>query len=44
MTPEKALAKVEKDNKDKDLQAYLDYRRTFTTMVYYSEKFLVRRP
>ena len=34
MTPEKALAKAEKEKKDLCLQACLDHRRTFTPMVY----------
>ena len=34
MTPEKALAKAEKEKKDFYLQALLDHRRTFTPMVY----------
>ena len=34
MTPEKALAKAEKENKGLYLQACLERRRTFTTMVY----------
>ena len=34
MTPEKALAKAERENKDFYLQALLDRRRTFTPMVY----------
>ena len=34
MTPEKALAKAEKEKKDLYLQACLEHRRTFTTMVY----------
>ena len=33
MTPEKALAKVEKENKDLYLQAYLERRRTVNPMV-----------
>ena len=33
MTPEKALAKVEKENKYFYLQACLERRRTFTPMV-----------
>ena len=33
MTPEKALAKVEKEKKDLYLQACLERRRTFTPMV-----------
>ena len=34
MTPEKALAKSEKEKKDLYLQACLERRRTFTPMVY----------
>ena len=34
MTPEKALAKVEKEKKDLYLQACLESRRNFTPMVY----------
>ena len=34
MMPEKALAKVERENKDLYLQACLERRRTFTPMVY----------
>ena len=34
MTPEKALAKAEKENKDLYLQACLERRRNFTPMVY----------
>ena len=34
MTPEKALAKAEKENKDLYLQACLERRSTFTPMVY----------
>ena len=34
MTPEKALAKAEKEKKDLYLQAYLEHRMTFTPMVY----------
>ena len=34
MTPEKALAKAEKEKKDLHLQACLVCRRTFTLMVY----------
>ena len=33
MTPEKALAKVEKENKDLYLQACLEFRSTFNTIV-----------
>ena len=38
MTPEKALAKAEKEKKDLYLQACLERRRTFTTMVYSEDK------
>ena len=34
MTPEKALKKAEKEKKDLYLQACLERRRNFTTMVY----------
>ena len=34
MTPEKALAKAEKEKKDLYLQACVERRRTFTPMVY----------
>ena len=34
MTPEKALAKAEKEKKDLYLQAFLERRRNFTPMVY----------
>ena len=34
MTPEKALEKADKEKKDLYLQACLELRRTFTTMVY----------
>ena len=34
MTPEKALAKTEKEKKDLYLQACMKHRRTFTLMVY----------
>ena len=34
MTPEKVLAKSEKENKDLYLQACLEHIRTFTPMVY----------
>ena len=34
MTPEKALEKVQKENKYFYLQAYLEHRRTFTSVVY----------
>ena len=37
MTPEKALAKAEKENKDLYLQACLKHRRTFTPMIYYAD-------
>ena len=37
MTPEKALAKAEKEKKDLYLQACLEIRRTFTPMVYSSD-------
>ena len=37
MTPEKALAKAEKEKKDFYLQACLERRRTFTPMLYYAE-------
>ena len=37
MTPEKALAKAEKEKKDLYLQACLDHRITFTPTVYYVE-------
>ena len=37
MTPEKALAKAEKEKKDIYLQACLERRRTFTPMVYYAD-------
>ena len=40
MTPEKALAKVEKENKDLYLQACLERRRTFTPMVYSADGIL----
>ena len=36
MTPEKALAKAEKEKKDLYLQARLDSRRNFTPMVYFA--------
>ena len=35
MTPEKTLAKAEKEKKHLYLQACLERRRTFTSMVYY---------
>ena len=38
MTPEKALAKTEKEKKDLYLQACLERRRTFTPMVYSAKK------
>ena len=38
MTPEKALAKAEKEKKDFYLQACLKHRRTFTPMVYPAER------
>ena len=38
MTPEKDLAKVEKEKKDFYLHACLERRRTFTPMVYSAEK------
>ena len=38
MTPEKALPKAEKENKDLYLQALLDSRRTFTPMVYSTDR------
>ena len=34
MTPEKALAKAEKEKNDLYLQAFLEHRRTFNPMVY----------
>ena len=34
MTPEKAIAKAEKEKKDLYLQACLEHRRTLTAMVY----------
>ena len=37
MTPEKALTKVEKDNKDLYLQACLKRRQPFTLIVYSTE-------
>ena len=37
MTPEKDLAKAEKETKDLYLQACLEHRSTFTTMVYSSD-------
>ena len=38
MTPEKALAKAEKEKKDLYFQACLERRRTFTPMVYYANR------
>ena len=38
MTPEKALAKAEKEKKDFYLQACLERRRTFTPMVYCADQ------
>ena len=38
MTPEKALAKAEKEKKDLYLQACLERRRTFTPMVYSADE------
>ena len=38
MTPEKSLAKAEKENKDLYLQVCLERRRTFTPMVYFVER------
>ena len=40
MTPEKALAKAEKENKCLYLQVCLERRRTFTTMVYSADRIL----
>ena len=40
MTPEKALAKAEKEKKDLYLQACLECRRTFTPMVYSTDGIL----
>ena len=37
MTPEKALAKAEKEKKDLYLQACLERRKTLTPMVYYTD-------
>ena len=37
MTPRKALAKAEKEKKDKYLQDCLGRRRTLTPMVYYAD-------
>ena len=37
MTPENALAQIEKEKKDLYLQAYLECRRTFTPIVYSAE-------
>ena len=38
MTPEKALAKADKEKKDVYLQACLERRCTFTPMVYYADR------
>ena len=38
MTPEKALAKTEKEKKDMYLQACLEHRRAFTPMVYSADR------
>ena len=38
MTPEKALAKAEKEKKDLYLQACLEHRSTFTPMVYSADR------
>ena len=38
MTPEKALAKAEKKNKDLYLQDCLEHRRTFTPMGYSEDR------
>ena len=38
MTPEKALAKAEKEKKDLYIQACLERRRTFTPMVYSTDR------
>ena len=38
MTPEKSLAKAEKEKKDFYLQACLERRRTFIPMIYSAEK------
>ena len=38
MTPEKALAKVEKEKKDLYLQACLERKRNFTPMVYSADR------
>ena len=38
MTPENALAKSEKEKNDLYLQACLEYRRTFTPIVYYADR------
>ena len=38
MTPEMALAKVEKEKKDLNLQACLEHRRTFTPIVYSADR------
>ena len=40
MTPEKALAKSEKENKDLYLQVCLERRRNFTPMVYSADGIL----
>ena len=40
MTPEKALAKADKETKDLYLHAYLESRRTFTPMVYSADRIL----
>ena len=37
-TPEKALAKAEKDKKDLYLQLFLEHRRCFTPMVYSADR------
>ena len=44
MTPEKVLAKAEKEKKNLYLQACLEHRRTFTPMVYSadSRRFVLR--
>ena len=38
MTPEKSLAKSEKEKKDLYIQACLEHRRTFTLMVYSADR------
>ena len=38
MTPEKALAKSKKENKDLYLQDFLERRRTFNPMVYSADR------